>query len=418
MRLKHAGIGYGAWGRCDVELIEKTGRAEIVAISDEDENNLQSARERHPHVRLYSDWREMLSREQNVIESISVSTRDHMHAPVVMAALQMGKHVYCQKPLSRMIGESRLLTEAARQAGVVTQMGIQIHSHEAYRTAVATIQSGMIGRVREVHVWSRESSVHEAMRQTHDVETIPDGLHWDNWLGAACERPFKSVYLYTWNGWLDFGNGLLGNVGCHLFDPIVSALGLAAPRTISAEVPKDWAMISTGEKQMWPAWEQVRWDFDPTAYTVDESIAVTWYDGGRLPPEALHNGRELPLAGSIWVGEDGTMLLPHIGMPVLLPEEKFGEAELPVQQAGDHYQEYVDSCLGEGQTSCGFDYSGPLTETVLLGMLAVRYSPNVIEWDGATCQVKNHMSANDYLMPHYREGWGLDSLNVSGAVNE
>jgi predicted dehydrogenase len=358
-----------------------------------------------PDAKRFVDWRTMLDER---FDAATVGTPDHMHAPISLAMMQRGKHVYCEKPLTHTIYEARQMRLAAEKQNVVTQMGNQIQSHSFYRTAVKIVHEGLIGKVREVLSWQASPSgwrVADDRPKTSDP--VPQTLHWNLWLGAAPERPFKKgmYHSFFWRTWQDFSSGQLGDFGCHILDPVFMALGLTAPTHIRAEAP-------SMNNEAWNTWAVVRYLFPKTERTVDQ-IPVTWFDGhGNIPPEAMHGipRQKLPGAGSLLLGEKGTLLIPHVGAPKLFPEEQFAETKLPQEPNRNHYISWADACRGVGKTTSSFDYSGPLTETVLLGTLAIRVRGQTLHWNTQDMSISG-VSFPDSTPPahwvtkQYRQGW-------------
>lgn len=408
-RLRVASIGTGGKGWSDVTSVAASPNVDIVALCDVDEGpeHLGRAAEKFPHARRYTDWRRLLDADRE-IDAVIVSTPDHMHAPIVLVALALGKHVFCQKPLTHTILEARQVRLAAQRAGVVTQMGNQIQSDVAYRTAVRLVHDGAIGKVREVHSWQSGPMkwLIESDRPSGE-DTPPPTLHWDEWLGVAPARPYKSgiYHPFNWRGWQDFSNGQLGDFGCHILDPVFMALELTAPKTVRAEAPPI-------NRETWTPSSVVRYVFPGTARTAGSTLPLTWYDGaGAKPPrDALGLPADFALkdAGSLLVGEAGSLVLPHVAMPQLLPAEKFADYKLPEVGGRDHYVSWADACRGEGATTSAFDYSGPLTEAVLLGTVAIRVPRETLEWDAAGLRVANSPPATALLTKPYRRGWEVD----------
>jgi len=293
----------------------------MIAVCDVDERNRSRAAQRFPGAKTFADWRELLDQMDKMIDAVSVSTPDHMHAPVSMSAIHRGKHVYCQKPLTHTIFEARQIAAAARKAKVVTQMGIQIHSSIEYRMATELIQAGAIGKIREVHSWSDRPGWPQGGSRPKGQGPVPKELNWDLWLGVAPQRPFvEGAYApFAWRGILDFGCGALGDMGCHIIDPPFTALKLTSPNVVWVEGPGCTA-------DMHPKWEVIHYEFPGTEYTAGKTLPLTWYDGQHKPDESLvplGKDRHLPDNGSIFIGEQGSILLPHIGGPQLLPRETY-----------------------------------------------------------------------------------------------
>jgi predicted dehydrogenase len=403
--LYHASFGAAGMAAGDIGAISASPHVKLVAVADVDLRNTAAITRRFPGVKVYQDWRELLDKEKH-LDSVNVSTPDHMHAPITMCALHRGLHVYTQKPLTHSIYEARQVAKVARETKRVTQMGIQIHSHEIHRTVVATIQAGIIGKVREVLSWSGKDWGDRRPRPSRK-DPVPAGLNWDLWLGVAAERPYIARYDHPgqWRKRLDFGTGTFGDMGCHILDPVFTALALSAPTSVRSEGGDPNA-------DNWGLDAKVRYVFPRTKYTT-ETLTLYWYDGAQRPPDeikTLLGVRSLPDQGSIYIGTEGILFSPYIERPVLLPAEKFRDAKLPAPGGNDHYVQFVEACRGNGQTSAPFDYSGPLTESVLLGCLATRFPKTTLEWDAASLKVTNVAEANPFVRNHYRKGWEVAGL--------
>lgn len=316
--------------------------------------------------------------------------------------MQQGLHVYTQKPLTQTIYEARQLTRVARERKLVSQMGIQIHSHAVHRTVVATIQAGAIGRVREVHSWSGKHWGDRAARPDRK-DAVPASLNWDSWLGVAAERPFIGGGYYHPSNWrkrLDFGTGTFGDMGCHILDPVFASLMLTSPLTVRAE-------SGATNADNWGLDCQVQYVFPQTKFTT-ERLTLNWYDGNARPPAnvqaLLGKDRKLNDQGSIYIGADGVLYSPYIAAPVLLPADRFRDYKFPNPGAENHYLQFVEACRGNGATSASFDYSGPLTESVLLGCLSTRFPTTTLEWDTARMLIPNVKEANNFVRRRYRKG--------------
>jgi predicted dehydrogenase len=355
---------------------------------------------------VYTDWRVLLDKEKD-LHSVNVSTPDHMHAPITMSAIHRGLHVYTQKPLTQTIYEARQLTRAAADKKVVSQMGIQIHSAAEHRTIVAVVQSGAIGKVKEVHSWSGKQWGDRNPRPQRE-DPVPKGFDWDKWLGVAAERPFIGAGYYhpgNWRKRLDFGTGTFGDMGCHILDPVFKSLALTAPTSVKSEgdQPND---------DSWGLDNLVRYTFPGTKYTTD-TLSLTWYNGTLRPPAEILKQAETPKVsdqGSIYIGTEGVTYSPYIAFPILLPAEKFKDAKLPRIGGENHYLQFVEACRGNGTTSAPFSYSGPLTESVLLGCLATRFPKTTLQWDANKVSVTNEAKANRFVRKTYRKGWEVEGL--------
>ncbi len=381
----------------------------------------------------YRDFREMLAKEQD-IDAVIVATPDHAHAVVAMQAIKRGKHVYCEKPLAHSVHEARQLAEAARTTNVATQMGNQLHSLETVRRQVELIRSGAVGTVRQVHAWCVNTGWHgpwSAVLQRRwaavgaawaagpdrpqDTPPVPKELDWDLWLGPAPERPYHPAYLpFKWRGWWDFGSGTLGDMGCHIIDPVLWALDLEAPVTIEASSTRITAETA-------PVSAIVHYTF--SARGDRPAVALTWYEGGMKParPRELADGQDLPASGVLYVGDEGKLLVPYFGTPTLLPDSRNKDFKrplpflprVPLQVQGTdplslahHHREWIDACKGGPAALSHFGYAGPLTEIALLGTIAIRTGKK-LNWDGPNMQVTNVPVANEYVRTQYRHGWNL-----------
>jgi predicted dehydrogenase len=405
--LRHASFGAGGMAWADLNELTRFKQVELVAVAEVDLNNAAGVRQRFPEARVYQDWRELLDREGKNIDSVNVSTPDHMHAIMAMSAMQLGKHVYGQKPLAHDLHEVRKLSEFAARQRVVTQMGIQVHATNQYRAAALLVQAGAIGRIKEVHSWCPKSWGDPAPRPSRE-DPVPSGFNWDLWLGVCSPRPFLGEAYYhpaNWRKRLDFGTGTFGDMGCHLLDPLFAALRLRAPLSVRSEGPApnqwNWALDS-----------RIQYVFPGTAFTAEQTLNVTWYDGAQKPaPDilALVEGDPLPATGSLFLGTEGTLVLPHVARPMLYPDKKFNGLKFPQVASGNHWGEFVGACLGHGPTGAGFNYSGPLTEAVLLGGVASRFPQTTLKWDAARLQF-DLKEANSFVRREYRAGWRLKEL--------
>lgn len=406
-RLNHAAFGANGMSWADIQALANHPKFQLAAVAEVDLKRTGELKKAFPNARIYQDWRVMLDKEKD-LDSVNVSTPDHMHAPMGMSSLQRGLHMYGQKPLTHDIYETRQLTLVARKKKLVTQMGIQIHSAGEYRTAVRLVQDLAVGKIKEVHTWSgKKWGDTGPMPQRKD--TPPEGFNWDLWLGVCADRPFIGEGWYhpgNWRKRLDFGTGTFGDMGCHIYDPVFKALALTAPVTVRSEG-------AAPNEHSWATDAIIHYVFPGTAYTEGKTVKVTWYDGDQRPSKdilALLGSTEVPDQGSIFIGTKGVLLLPHIGPPILLPEKDFESFKAPRVPGVDHWKQFVDACLGEGQTSANFDYSGPLTETVLLGSVASRFPKTTLEWNAAKLKFTNLPEANQFVRRKYRKGWEVKGL--------
>lgn len=416
-RVRHASIGTGGMGWADLQQFAAHPNVEIVAFCDVDLNRTRQAVEKFPDARVYQDWRELLDAEASRIDSINVTVPDHMHASIAVQALRLGKHVYCQKPLAHDVHEARVVAAEAAKAGVVTQMGVQFTSGHGDRAAVQLLREGAIGKVEKVFLWSNKDPWKyrpTGPRPTESVEP-PEHLDWDKWIGTAPMRPYvPEVYHATfWRGWQDFGVGWLGDMGCHITDAAYRALELTAPLSVKAEVEPEWRDTPGRFSETYPTWQIVEYVFPGTDRTKGKTIEVTWSDGFEYPPEEYRErigGIGYPEQGALFLGEEGALLLPHGGEPTLYPEEKFADHPKPEISERNHYHHFIDAILGGERTTAGFEYAGPLTETVLLGALATTSPSRELWWDAEKLELTGDRKAAARLRRTYREGWEVAGL--------
>jgi predicted dehydrogenase len=404
-KLRHAAFGVGGMGASDLSQIASHPMIEVVALCDVDGASLDAMKRRFPKAASYKDWRELLAKEGERIDTVNVSTPDHLHGPIGLAAMSMGKHLYVQKPLAQNLFECRKLTVKAREMGVVTQMGIQVSAGANERMAVALVHQGAIGKIKEVHSWS--SKKWGDMTPVPEREDpVPADFDWDLWLGPAVDRAFIKGFYHPseWRRRRDFGTGTLGDMGCHMFSAWFRALAIAAPVSVRYTGPAplnatNWAINSS-----------VEYTFKGTSHTADGIVKVTWYDGDVRPPKEVVEaaGGRLSAEGSVFIGTEGVILFPHGGAPLLLPKEKFKDHKMPEVIAGNHYHEFVDHCLkGDLKTGANLDLAGPLTEAVLLGCLASPFPGEVLEWDSEALKISNHAAADQLVRRTYRPGWEI-----------
>ena len=419
-KLNVAGIGVGGQGGGDLDALSSQN---IVALCDVDDERAAGTFNKFPNARKYKDFRVMLDKEQKNIDAVVVATPDHVHAAASMMAIRMGKHVYCEKPLTYSMYEAREVAKAAREAKVATQMGNQGHSGEGIRLICEWIWDGAIGRVREVHAWTTHAVWPQGMERPKETPPVPQTLDWDLWLGPAPYRSYHAAYLpQLWRGWWDFGTGGLGDMGCHNLDPVFWALKLGYPTSVEAScsifVPTvTWDKPFNNES--YPQASIVRYEFPARGEL--PPVELTWYDGGlmpRRPPEVeagLHLGDRL--GGVVFVGDKGKLICGSYGSsPRLIPESRMKEYKRPapsLPRSVGHHKEWVEACKGGKPAGSNFDYAGAMTEVILLGNIAVRMSLKTQEkglrlaYDGPNMKITNLPEANEFMHRKYRDGWTL-----------
>lgn len=403
-RLNIAAVGVGGMGWGDIHQVPTEN---IVAVCDVDARHAAKAAQAFPQAKVYADFRQMLD-TQHDIDAVMVATPDHNHAVVTMKALTMGKHVFCQKPLTHSVHEALAVAQAAKDAKVATQMGNQGQASEAARLTCELIWAGAIGSVREIHSWSnrRPDISPRGIPRPSDTPPCPEHLNWDLWLGPAPERPYHPCYHpFAWRGWWDFGTGVLGDIGCHNLSAAFKALKLRWPTSVEA-CSTHWSAPPTVTNETAPSASIVTYRF--AAEGDRPEITVRWYDGGMMPPvpDGIEPGRKIfDGDGTLIVGDQGLMLGHR-----LLPESRMREVGKPPEKlprSPGHYQEWIDACKGGPPAGSNFvDHAGPLAAVVLMGNIAIR-TQEKLEWDPEQMQFKNCDAANALLHPPYRTGWSL-----------
>jgi predicted dehydrogenase len=417
-RLNIGGIGVSGKGEVDLAGVFSEN---IVALCDVDSNNLAAALQKFPHARTYSDYRVMIEKEKN-LDAVTVSVPDHHHAPAAIRAIKAGKHVYCQKPLTHTIWEARQLTLAAREHKVATQMGNQGHAGAGVRELCEMIWSDVIGPIREVHCWTDRAKGWwpQGLTRPAGSDPVPAHLNWDLWLGPAPQRPYLDLWPadmrshiikmaghvyhpFSWRGWWDFGCGALGDMGCHIMDGADWALKLGAPTSV------ELVSSSARTPEMPPDSSVLRYNFPARGDM--PACALTWYDSGQKPPRPAElEAAELEDNGTLFIGEKGKIITGVYGeKPRLLPESNMADYKRPAKTIprvpkNDPYLDWIRACKGGPAAGSNFDVSGPFSEWVLLGNLALRTGKK-IEWDSVNLRVTNVPEANEMIKGEYRHGW-------------
>lgn len=407
-----------AWG--NISSMAGVDNTSLVAVAEVDSDRAQKVRKSFPKAKVYADWRELLDKEESNFDVAIVSTPDHMHAPIAMSAMQLGKHCYCEKPLTRTLRECRSLTEFAADNGLVTQMGIQVASTVGNKTAVKWLLEGAIGKVRAVHSMNPKSW--GSMNPLPDrIDDIPRSLNWDNWIGVGKVRPFirGEFHPSQWRKRIGFGTGTLGDMGCHIYHPWFQ--GLNAPETL--------AITSHGpgpvDGDSWPLDGRVHYRMKGNELT-EGDFDFTWYDGSQFPDESVidlvggvsndDNGKpvhNVPKSGSLVAGTQGVLTIPHGGgQPRIYRDGKLVEETPEPAVAGSHHGDWAATIRGETSESpiAGWDYAGPMTEAVLLGTIAQQLPGETLEWNQAGLEFQNSKKANALIHDTYREGWEVEGI--------
>jgi predicted dehydrogenase len=413
-KLHHACIGVGGMGWNDLNNFLTHPRVELVALCDVDSDLLAKAAALVPRARIYADWRELLDKEGNKLDSINVAVPDHTHFAIAYSAIQRRKHVYCQKPLCHDVAEIRALTLAAANKGVVTQLGTQMASGVGDRTTLRWLREGAIGKVKHAYLCSNRPGAVEAYRLKgpRPAQGVPPpaSLNWDLWLGTAPGRPYApEIYHQTkWRAWQDFGTGWSGDIGCHVFDAVWKGLGLTHARTVVAEVQASWKESAARRADTWPQGDHLTWTFPGTEFVDGPTLTLEWFDGEYYPPKdirALYSLEDYPPESALLVGTEGALLNPLGATPLLLPEAKFKNYPRPKLENRNHYHHFVDACLGGPMCESHFGQTGPMAEAIILGTVAIRVPDQELAWDSARQRIANHREAERLLRRKYRHGW-------------
>jgi len=417
-KLNLACIGVGGKGAGEVKDLHGAG-CNIVALCDVDLSRAAGTIKAHPDAKLFRDFRQMFDKEAASFDAVSVSTPDHVHAPASVWAMELGKHVYCQKPLTWSVHEARLMRELARKNKVATQMGNQAHAGEPIRRGVELLRAGMLGAVREVHAWTNRPIWPQGIAERPAAQPVPESLDWDLWLGPAQHRDYNKAYLpFNWRGWWDFGTGALGDMACHIMDMPFWALDLEYPTSIEAEHGGN-----TIESP--PNWATITFQFPARAKrdngVEQPAVKYVWYDGRKngkqnAPAAALIEDQQPNKWDLIVVGDKGKMWFNRGSRNFLVkPAELLAEFEektpKSLPRVANEDAEFVAACKGGPAAASNFDYAGLFTETILLGNVAIRAGKK-IEWDGSKMEVTNDKDANRFLQREYRKGWSLHRPRV------
>ncbi|MFK5972084.1 MAG: Gfo/Idh/MocA family oxidoreductase [Flavobacteriaceae bacterium] len=438
-KLNIAGVGVGGKGRSDLTSFAESPNVNIVGLCDVDDRQAIKSRETFPKANYYNDFREMLDKEKNNIDAVSVSTPDHNHAVAAYMAMEMGKHVYVQKPLTHDIWEARMLTEAAKKFKVVTQMGNQGASGDGVRTMKELYDAGLIGEVHTVKCWTNRAIWPMALETPTKRDRVPKGLHWDLWLGTAETRDYNNAYLpFDWRGWSDFGTGALGDMACHIMDPVYRILPILYPNQVECSVADAFKgkFETANYPKSFPTASKIHLTYPRT--DGKGNVKVTWMDGGLMPerPEELGDDEALGNwdGGVLFIGTKGKLLADCYGanprlLPLSLNEQISVKETLPRVPEG-HYLQWVNACMagyGNAETSSSFDYAGPFTESLLISNLALKayfevdpkadgssfwsgskyHGRKRLLWDAENMRITNFEPANKYVKRNYRSGYSI-----------
>ncbi|HRU71239.1 MAG TPA: Gfo/Idh/MocA family oxidoreductase [Kiritimatiellia bacterium] len=429
--VRFAAVGVGGQGRADLKGLVDAGLGEVVAVADVDPRSLAATQKFLPDVQTFVDYREMYDKAGKRFDAVLVATPDHWHALPTVEAMQLGKHVYTEKPIARTVWEVRRLMEAARRYNVVTHMGNQGHSFASHQTFVSWVRKGLLGEIREVHTWTTMRLLDSASKipELAKHEKLPEGLDWERWIGPAEYHPYSPYFTPNrWRAWTPFGTGNPGDWGCHLLDPIYDALNLRSPQRITAEVTPGWDPVR--DRLAFPNASRIRYEYD---LANGKTLTIVWHDGefcNEVPrPPVLEEGRELGNrivpgqwnAGAVVYGSkhtlkygshgaDGCRVIPESEMRAMIRNIKEEEKTKPnfwMTQIGSHFEDFVTAIKIGRKSNNPFETAGHVAENAALGAIAVRH-PNVrLEWDCEAMRFKNCDSANALVEPHYRKGFSL-----------
>ncbi len=420
-KLRLAAIGVGGQGQSDLGQLMGHKSVDLVAVCDPDRGLREKVAKQYANrhdgeIKTYADYRNLFAELADQIDGVMISTTDHMHAPIGLLAMSLGKHVYGQKPLARTIGECRAMTEMAAKMKVITQMGIQIHSSQPYQTTRKWIQEGVIGKIKAIHSgiggkpWG-------GLVPDKASSPAPENMDWDRYLGVAHNLPWRSGDYHTgnWRKWVAFGTGIQGDMACHVFDPVYMAVGLTKPSSVTSLGPKPPA------EEFFAFDCHVKYSFPKTAFS-DGDIEVHWRNGNLKAPKDLHPGIEVPGSGALIIGDKGALSIVHCGpMPTVVDAtgKKLEAKDLPPPAEGsNHYHDWVDAVLANDQSkaTAPFSYGGPMTEAVLMGVVLNRWPEKEFQWNGPDCKFSGSGAevdaANALIWPKYRQGWSAPGIQA------
>lgn len=428
-KISHACVGSNGMAGADMRTFAAHPKVEIAAICDVDFNYLRNAKKAFPNARVYVDWREMLAVEGPRIDSVNVSTPDHVHAAAAAAAMRAGKHVYCQKPLCKQLDECALLRRLAAENGIVTQLGTQFAAMPCDRHLYNLLSANVVGPVRKAWIFSTRPGMSRVHRKANAPAPVPSTLDWERWIGPAPMREYAPGYHPTmWRVWRDFGSGWIGDLCTHVMTPVWIGLGLgkAAAKTVRADVNAE-AATDPIYRRCWPRYSHITWEFDGVPATGGRPFTVEWTSGistePETPPEFLPPKlfgelaaktplRQLPLEGEVIEGEKGWILAPHGSASpcVVFRDGTRGPKLAKLSREPGHHHEFIDRCLGSGrETRCDFSWSTYLMDAILLGGVAERLPGKTFAWDAKT-RTFDDAAATALAFSHYRDGWKTPGL--------
>ncbi len=418
LRFANFGANGRAWG--DLTSMMEVPNVSLVAVSEVDLSRTDRLNETYPGTPVFQDWRELLDKKHKEIDAVVIGTPDHMHAPIAMAAMQLGKHVYCEKPLTRTLHEARRLREFATGNGLTTQMGIQVASSSGNQTAVALLRAGVVGKVKEIHSMCPKSWGSMEPLPASD-EAPPESLNWDQWIGVGKMRKFvpREFHPGNWRKRVGYGTGTLGDMGCHIYHPWFMGLDRPTTLTVTSLGP------APVDGDSWPLDGMIRHRLQGNTFT-DGDIDFTWYDGAQRPPasalallgpeEKDEQGKVIskaPGSGTLVVGTTGVLVIPHgADLPIIYRDGKISTETIEPVEARHHHGNFAAAIRGEisDKPLTNFDYSGPMTEAVLLGTIAMRLPGETLKWDESAGQFVGSDAANAMIHDTYREGWEVKGI--------
>ena len=434
-----AGIGAGGKGRVDIQQSANAGFDVVALVDVVDARKVKNAEGRlkrvvqaqsgYPDARFFSDYREMLAEMGDKVDAVTVSTPDHHHFHASILAMQAGKHVYCQKPLTHGIWEARMMTEVARQTGVKTQMGNQAHANDHMRECVELLRAGIVGKIKEIHAWTNRPIWPQGFAAAPEEQPVPEGIDWDQWIGPAPWVDYSPVIApFAWRGWWNYGTGALGDMACHIMDVGYWATNPGAPRTVIAE--------QEGATELSPPINsKITWNFGPGPSTASDGFKFFWYDGYidaefdreswtlkkngdayNHPSDEVLDGMSFKKYGSVIIGDEGKMFFNRARGWEIVPKErkeafKAPEPTIPRAPNQNNYQEWLAAIRGDvDQAQSNFDLAGPMTETILLGVLAQQAPGKELRWDAKSMEIKDHPELKSVIKREYRPGWQLSNI--------